>query len=63
MTYVKTDAPFYLRGYLAIEEEIKQVTTRKDKNAFSKGLIKYSHFNCYSKTKEKAWVTFVGHAF
>ena len=40
MTYVKTDAPFYLRGYLAIEEEIKQVTTRKEKNAFSKGLIK-----------------------
>ena len=40
VTSVKTDAPFYLRGYLAIEEEIKLVTSRKDKNAFSKGLIK-----------------------
>ena len=32
-------APFYLRGYLAIEEEIKQITTRKDNKLFMKGLI------------------------
>ena len=40
VTNVKTDAPFYLRGYLAIEEEIKQITTRSDKNAFTKDLFK-----------------------
>jgi LPS O-antigen subunit length determinant protein (WzzB/FepE family) len=40
VTNVKTDAPFYLRGYLAIEEEIKQITTRKDKNAFTTNLFK-----------------------
>ena len=40
VTNVKTDAPFYLRGYLAIEEEIKQTTTRNDKNAFTKDLFK-----------------------
>ena len=28
------DNPFYLRGYLAIEEEIKQINARKDKTAF-----------------------------
>ncbi len=28
------DNPFYLRGYLAIEEEIKQINARKDKYAF-----------------------------
>ena len=28
------DNPFYLRGYLAIEEEIKQINARKDKAAF-----------------------------
>ena len=40
VTNVKTDAPFYLRGYLAIEEEIKQITIRKDKNAFTTNLFK-----------------------
>ena len=34
VTSVNTDAPFYLRGYLAIEEEIKQINARKDKAAF-----------------------------
>ncbi|MDC3088709.1 Wzz/FepE/Etk N-terminal domain-containing protein [Alphaproteobacteria bacterium] len=38
VTNVKTDAPFYLRGYLAIEEEIRQIKNRKDKNAFTDGL-------------------------
>ena len=40
VTNVKTDAPFYLRGYLAIEEEINQIKIRKDKNAFTTGLFK-----------------------
>ena len=40
VTSVNTDAPFYLRGYIAIEEEIKQITTRKDKNAFTINLFK-----------------------
>ncbi|MDB4239105.1 Wzz/FepE/Etk N-terminal domain-containing protein [Alphaproteobacteria bacterium] len=40
VTSVNTDAPFYLRGYVAIEEEIKQITTRKDKEAFNKHLFK-----------------------
>ena len=40
VTNVKTDAPFYLRGYLAIEEEIKQIKNRKDKNAFTTDLFK-----------------------
>ena len=40
VTNVKTDAPFYLRGYLAIEEEIKQIKYRKDKNAFITDLFK-----------------------
>ena len=40
VTNVKTDAPFYQRGYLAIEEEINQIKIRKDKNAFTTGLFK-----------------------
>ena len=40
VTNVKTDAPFYLRGYLAIEEEINQVKNRKNKNLFIKDLFK-----------------------
>ena len=40
VTNVQTDAPFYLRGYLAIEEEIKQMTSRNDKNAFTDDLYK-----------------------
>ncbi len=34
VTNVKTNAPFYLRGYLAIEEEINQIKNRKDKTSF-----------------------------
>ena len=37
---VKTDNPFYLRGYIAIEEEINQIYNRKDKNAFTNNLFK-----------------------
>lgn len=35
----KTDTPFYLRGYEAIEKEIELVETRKNKEAFAKGLL------------------------
>ena len=40
VTNVKTDAPFYLRGYLAIEEEMRQINNRKDKNPFISDLLK-----------------------
>ena len=40
VTNVRTDAPFYLRGYLAIEEEISLIKNRKNKHAFNKGLEK-----------------------
>ena len=40
VTTVKTDAPFYLRGYLSIEEEINQIKNRNDKNAFISNLYK-----------------------
>ena len=40
VTNVKTDTPFYLRGYEAIEEEIKLIIGRKDKVAFVKDLFK-----------------------
>ena len=40
VTNVKTDTPFYLRGYEAIEEEINLIKGRKDKTAFMKGLYK-----------------------
>jgi len=40
VTNVKTDTPFYLRGYEAIEEEINLTKGRKDKSAFMKGLFK-----------------------
>ena len=40
VTNVKTDTPFYLRGYEAIEEEIKIIKGRKDKTAFMKDLFK-----------------------
>ena len=38
VTNVKTDAPFYLRGYKAIEEKIFQIKNRKDKSLFIEGL-------------------------
>ena len=40
VTNVKTDALFYLRGYVAIEEEINQVENRKNKRSFIKDLYK-----------------------
>jgi hypothetical protein len=40
VTNVKTDTPFYLRGYEAIEEEINLIKGRKDKVAFVKDLFK-----------------------
>jgi len=40
VTNVKTDTPFYLRGYEAIEEEINLIKGRKDKTAFMKDLFK-----------------------
>jgi len=39
VTNVKTDAPFYLRGYLAIEAEITLVKNRKDKTLFVENLF------------------------
>ena len=36
---VKTDTPFYLRGYEAIEKEIELIEFRKDTKAFIDGLI------------------------
>ena len=36
---VKTDTPFYLRGYEAIEKEIELIETRKDSRAFVNGLF------------------------
>ena len=35
----KTDNPFYLRGYEAIEEEIRLINARKDKTSFIKNLF------------------------
>ena len=40
VTSVNADAPLYLRGYLAIDEEMKQITTRKDNDAFIDDLYK-----------------------
>jgi hypothetical protein len=40
VTNVKTDTPFYLRGYIAIEEEINLIKGRKDKISFVKDLFK-----------------------
>lgn len=37
---VKTDTPFYLRGYEAIEKEIELIESRDDKLAFIDGLLK-----------------------
>ena len=36
---VKTDTPFYLRGYEAIEKEVELISSRKDKRAFASGLL------------------------
>jgi LPS O-antigen subunit length determinant protein (WzzB/FepE family) len=40
VTNVKTDTPFYLRGYEAIEEEINLIKGRKDKSLFMTKLFK-----------------------
>ena len=40
VTNVKIDNPLYLRGYVAIEEEINLIKGRKDKSAFMKDLFK-----------------------
>jgi LPS O-antigen subunit length determinant protein (WzzB/FepE family) len=39
VTNVKTDTPFYLRGYEAIEKEIELIKSRTDKRAFMNGLF------------------------
>ena len=39
LSNVQTDAPFYLRGYEAIDKEIELIKLRKDKKAFIKGLF------------------------
>ena len=36
---VKTDTPFYLRGFEAIEKEIELIESRDDKGAFTSGLL------------------------
>jgi len=36
---IKTDSPFYLRGYEAIEKEIELIEMRDDKQAFVSGLL------------------------
>tara|TARA_B100001057_G_scaffold236410_1_gene236699 strand:+ start:2026 stop:3219 length:1194 start_codon:yes stop_codon:yes gene_type:complete len=39
LSNVKTDSPFYLRGYEAIDKEIELIRLRKDKKAFIVGLF------------------------
>ena len=39
LSNIKTDAPFYLRGYEAINKEIELIQSRKDKKAFTIGLF------------------------
>lgn len=39
VTNIKTDTPFYLRGYKAIEKEIELIGARIDKKAFVSGLF------------------------
>jgi len=39
LSNVKTDSPFYLRGYEAINKEIELISTRKNKKAFIDGLF------------------------
>ena len=40
LSNVKTDSPFYSRGYEAIDKEIELILSRKDKKAFIKELYK-----------------------
>ena len=39
LSNVKTDSPFYLRGYEAIDKEIELIESRDDKKPFIKGLF------------------------
>ena len=39
LSNVKTDSPFYLRGYEAIDKEIELILSRKDKKAFIRELF------------------------
>jgi hypothetical protein len=39
ITNVKTDTPYYLRGYEAIEKDIQLIKNRTDKKSFVKGLL------------------------
>ena len=39
VTNIKTNTPFYLRGYIAIEKEIEIIQERKIKDPFVKGLL------------------------
>jgi len=39
LSNVKTDSPFYLRGYQAIDKEIELIESREDKKPFIKGLF------------------------
>jgi LPS O-antigen subunit length determinant protein (WzzB/FepE family) len=39
LSNVKTDSPFYLRGYKAIDKEIELIQLRTNKNAFIEGLF------------------------
>jgi LPS O-antigen subunit length determinant protein (WzzB/FepE family) len=40
LSNVQTDAPFYLRGYEAIDKEIELINARINKKAFIKGLLR-----------------------
>ena len=40
LSNVKTDSPFYLRGFEAIDKELELIRLRKDKKAFIAGLFK-----------------------
>ena len=58
---VKSDTPFYLRGYQAIEKEIKLIESRKDVSAFVDGLVKLEQDKRaleQDKTLERAIVLF-----
>lgn len=39
ITNIKTDSPFYMRGYEAIEKEIELIESREDKTAFVNSLL------------------------
>ena len=58
---VKSDTPFYLRGYEAIEKEIELIESREDVSAFVDGLVKLEQDKRaleQDKTLERAIVLF-----